>query len=255
MVGVKLRKTAEALKAKPSSIKAKIKAWSFSRYTCYSTCPAQAKYKFIDKLKEPSSPAMERGSAIHALCDDYITGKINSLPPELKLFSSEFKARRAQFKKSPISNPTISVEGEWAFRADWTPTFWKDWDGAWVRIKTDLTHFEAPTVAIVTDWKSGKPRDEKIEEYIQQLDLYAPGVMMTYPRKGLVVRPRIGFLDTGEWYDADEREYSINELPALQKAWEKRTKPMLNDTVFAPKPGNHCRWCSFSKSKNGPCKF
>ena len=65
-------------------------SWSFSRYQDYKSCPAKAKYKHIDKLKEPPSPAMERGAAIHNLCEQYVRGTLAKLPPELKLFKDEF---------------------------------------------------------------------------------------------------------------------------------------------------------------------
>jgi hypothetical protein len=41
----------------------------------------------------------------------------------------------------------------------------------------------------------------------------------------------------------------------LADDWEDKTRPMLNDTIFAPKPGNACRWCHWKKSNGGPCKF
>jgi RecB family exonuclease len=64
----------------------KITSWSFTRYNTYSQCPAKAKFKFIDKLKEPDSPQMQRGTDIHKLAENYVKGEIVRLPKELVLF-------------------------------------------------------------------------------------------------------------------------------------------------------------------------
>ena len=94
----------------------KIKAWSFSRYDTYKQCPFKAKLRYIDKLKEPKSEAMERGSDIHKLCEDYISLPGRRLvPDDLTLFAGLLRKLRAQHKKS-ISG--MVVEDEWAFKKD-----------------------------------------------------------------------------------------------------------------------------------------
>ena len=42
-----------------------IKQWSYSRLSCFEKCPKQAEFKFIKKIKEPGSAAMDRGKDIH----------------------------------------------------------------------------------------------------------------------------------------------------------------------------------------------
>ena len=42
-----------------------INQWSYSRLSCYEKCPKQAEFKFIKKIKEPGSPAMDRGKDMH----------------------------------------------------------------------------------------------------------------------------------------------------------------------------------------------
>jgi hypothetical protein len=148
----------------------KITSWSFSRYSDYKQCPAKAKYKHIDRIKEPPNPAMARGAAIHTLAEEYIKGKGRTLPPELKLFEAEFKALRKQFKKS-ING--MVVEDNWSFTSNWEETAWDDWIHCWVRIKLDCAHHEGDDILIVTDWKTGKFREEMNEDYVEQLELYA----------------------------------------------------------------------------------
>lgn len=220
--------------AKPT----KITSWSYSRYDLYNKCPAKAKYKFIDKLPEPPAPAMERGNVIHKLAEQYTKGELKKLPQELKLFEEEFKELR---KSNPI------VEQTWAFRSDWSPTVWNDWSGCAVRIKTDAACVDDDTLYVI-DHKTGKKR----EGYELQLSLYALGGLLTYPdiKK---VSTQLWYLDEGG--DPIVKGYEVTQLPELKADWERRVQPMLNDTRFAPKPSNECRWCPFSKSKGGPCKF
>jgi len=214
-----------------------ITSWSYSRYSLYEECPAKAKYKFIDKLPEPGNAAMERGNTIHKLAELYTKGEIKKLPPELKLFKEEF----AELKKSkPI------VEETWAFTSKWQKTTYNDWTGCAVRIKVDVACPDDETLYVI-DHKTGKPRDG----YDAQLSLYALGGMLMFP-KAKIISTQLWYLDAGETV---AKEYQADQLTSLMLDWDKRTRPMLSDTRFAPKPGNGCRWCPYSKSKGGPCKF
>jgi len=214
----------------------RITAWSFSRWKDYEQCPLKAKYKHVDKMKEPPAPAMERGSAIHKLAENFAKGELRKLPPELKLFSEQF----AELKKSrPM------VEESWAFTDRWSPTDWFAFN-AWLRVKTDAACLDGDTLYVI-DHKTGKKKDD----HADQLSLYAVAGMLKYPAVRKVVS-QLWYLDSGEMTDQD---FDVSELPGLQKDWVAKTKAMLNDMRFSPKPGNHCRWCSFSKSKGGPCKF
>lgn len=231
----------------------KITSWSFSRYSDYKQCPAKAKYKHIDKIKEPPNPAMARGAEIHTIAENYIKGVGRSLPSELKLFEVEFKMLRKQFKKS-ING--MVVEDDWAFTKDWGQTVWDDWINCWLRIKLDCAHLENDGVMIITDWKTGKFRAEMNEDYIEQLELYALAALILHPHIK-EVHPHLAYIDQGIFYPESSKPlvFTRKDIPNLKKLWEKRTKPMLNDTTFAPRPNDKCKWCFFSASKNGPCKY
>jgi RecB family exonuclease len=230
-------------------------SWSFSRYQDYKSCPAKAKYKHIDKLKEPPSPAMERGAAIHNLCEQYVKGTLAKLPPELKLFKDEFTKLRKMYKAKKL--PMI-VEDNWAFTNTWEESTWNDWVNCWVRIKLDCAHYEEANVLYVTDYKTGKMNDFKNAEYMEQLELYALAALLMSAVEDVTVVPRLLYLDSGDVYPPPGQEvtYTRADLKKLLTEWNKRVKPMMTDTRFAPKPSaNSCRWCYFSASKNGPCQF
>lgn len=232
----------------------KITGWSFSRYNTYRQCPQLAKYKFIEKRVEPSSPALERGTEIHKLAEDYIKGKIRNTPKELKLFTDMLKFMKAEFKKKTA---LIMVEDQWIFRSDYSATVWNDWAGAWLRVKMDVAHTEDNNeTMVVSDFKTGAYRPNEIEAYLMQLELYAMAALVKFPYLKKV-KPRLVYLDTGDTYPptGETIEYTQVDVPKLKKLWEKRVKPMLNDARFKPTPSSKCKWCHFSKAKDGPCQY
>lgn len=214
-----------------------ITAWSYSRYRDYEKCPLLAKFKHVDKLKEPPNEAMERGTLIHKLAEDFALKRVKKLPPELKQFKAKFTALQKQ---------KLLVEEQWAFNDKWGRVDWFAKD-AWCRVKMDAS-YQSKKEVVVIDHKTGRYREG---EYTEQLELYALAALLIYT-SAETVSCRLWFLDSG-----DEATYTATraDLPTLQKVWVTRTKAMLNDKRFAPKPGNHCRWCHFSKAKGGKCKF
>lgn len=230
-----------------------VKSWSFSRYMDYVSCPAKFKYKHIDKLVEPPNEAMARGTAIHKLAEDYVNGKLRTLPAELKLFADRFKKLRAE--------PIKTVEAQWAFRKDWTETTWNDWTGCWLRVKMDVSYLNVKHNALVPiDHKTGKFREEKNDEYMLQLHLYGTASFFKMPDID-VSSPRLWYLDHGRVYpdpaqDEDEIEFFPKDKTVMRKAWEDRVKPMFMDRTFKPKPSDRaCRYCHFRKENGGPCKY
>lgn len=217
----------------------KIEAWSFSRWRDYENCPAKANYKHVLKMKEPGNAAMDRGTAIHKLAEDFSKGRLKKFPAELVKFKVSFTA---------IKKLDPDCEQEWAFNKEWGRTGWFDPD-AWCRIKVDCT-YEKGNEGVVIDHKTGryKPGDA---EYANQLELYAIGALLIY-RKAVKVTCKLWFLDSG---DEEVMEFTRVQLPALIAKWEKATKNMLTDTRFPPRPSNGCRFCHFRNSNGGPCKF
>lgn len=234
-----------------------IKAWSFSTYADYKLCPSKVYYKKVLKLKEPPNAAMERGDQIHKLAERYIKGDIPvKIPPELALFEKEFKELRAKFRK--ISQSMV-IEDSWAMTKAWEETAWNDWAGCWLRLKLDCAFHVDDTTLRINDWKTGKFREDKNEDYQEQLELYALVALILHDHIQTVT-PFLVYLDQGVVYpskpeDAERMTYTRDMIPALKKTWEKRTRALLSDTVFAPRPNNLCGWCFFRKDNNGPCSF
>ena len=237
----------------------RVTSWSYSRYSQYSTCPAQFKYKHILKLPEEQGPALARGEAIHKEAELYVKGASGAkVPASLAKFREEFKALRAARRRDQAA---VVVEETFAFRADWTKTAWNDWNGCRLRVKVDIARLDGADLQI-TDVKTGRFRpDYGALSYAEQLELYALGGLLWFAHvPDLRVTTRLLYVDEGidhrTMVNADEpKVYTAADAKPLQKEWERRVKPMLADTTFAPRPGNGCRWCSYSKAKAGPCQY
>lgn len=237
-------------------------SWSFSRYSDFKTCPLFFKLKHMDKVLEPKSDAMQKGIDAHEDAEKYIKGQLKKLPPVLMPMKAEFDEMKKMFKAKKFP---IIVEDNWAFKADWSETQWNDWTGCWVRIKLDAAHYSDGHTMWVTDWKTGKPSEYKVAEYMEQMELYAVSALLMSAVEEVEVHVRLAFVETGDMIaprleDGTELVYTRADLPRLLKEWEKRVRPMMNAKNYPPRPNSSCRWCWYGQAKvaaGGPglCKY
>jgi hypothetical protein len=227
-------------------------AWSFSRYNAYVKCPLAAKLSNIDKIPQPPSTAMDRGSMIHGLAAGYISGELPQMPESLLLFKDLFIDLRARY-----NDDEVIAEDSWAFRKDWSVTTFDDWDNCWCRIKVDAVRLIEGSLDVL-DWKTGKYAPQyNVADYELQIELYSLGALLMFGGKipDIRVAPRLIYLDHGIVHPEKAQIYTMKDLPRLKTAWEKRTTPMLVDRTFAPNPGQQCTWCAYSKTKSGHCVY
>lgn len=224
-----------------------ITSWSWTKYSDYRQCPRKFKYKYIDRLKEEKSDALARGSEIHDLAASYIRGKLRQLPKELKAFTIEFKALRAQYKKEPFI-----VEDSWAYKQDWSIVEWFDAD-AWLRVKLDCARPIAPKVLSIVDFKTGKFRPSP--QYTEQLELYALAALARFSDV-TAVHPQLVYLDAEVVYPADREtlKFTQHDVDRLKALWHTRIRTMFSDGTYIPNKSVLCGWCSFRKAKGGPCE-
>jgi hypothetical protein len=222
-------------------------SWTVSKLGVYKNCPAQAKYKFIDKLFEPEAPPLVRGTEIHNAAEQYVTGREKKLHADLKLpvVKNLLNQLRKEYKKKKVR-----VELELAFTKEWKPCHWMSKE-VYVRFKIDVVHFLTNGEALVIDWKTGKFKPGNAE-YGEQLEGYCLGLLASGLAKK--VRSQLVFTDSGDVVEV-EKTYTLKDLPQLQKRWDNNARPFLSDTKHAPKPGNACKYCNFSTNKGGPCEF
>lgn len=220
-----------------------VKAWSFSRWEMYDKCAYMFKGKHLDKMPEVQSPAMARGDRVHKGAAKFITEERAELPRECIKFDKQL----TELALLPKEN--VVVEQQWGFTREWKATGWFDGGKGttWLRVVLDAGVVYSDHTADVVDHKTGKIYDKNAE----QRELNGMAMLARYPHLEHVTS-RMWYLDSGE-----ERlvEIGRHELDALKTKWEKRVAPMFTDTVFAPRPGEHCRWCFRAKSKGGDCRF
>jgi len=214
----------------------KITAWSYSRYSTYQQCPFKLRLTALDKFKEPSNPALEKGIAVHAELERYLKLPNEPLPQSgIKLCADleELKARK------PYS------ELEVAFNKDWLPVDWFAKD-AWARIKIDALVKDGD-YAYVVDFKTGRMNDG----YEPQLELYSLTAMIMFPNVN-TVDTSLYFVDAGRKLDG--QQYVRADLDMLKAKWTDRVSMMLADTEFRATPNQWCKWCHFRKSNAGICE-
>lgn len=214
----------------------KIAAWSYSRWTDYEKCPLLAKFKHVDRIKEPENDAMKNGQVAHTSLAEFLGGKI-----ELPEVGQKFTNLLHQLRElEPLHDE------EWGFTNQWIPTGWFA-RNAWFRSKLDVAVVYDDNSADVVDFKTGK----ESPTHAQQAELYAISIFVRYAQVSHVTA-RFWYLDFGT---ESVFRFARADVEGLIKKWEKRVQPMLNDEIFAPRPGTHCKWCFYAKSNNGNCKF
>jgi len=220
----------------------KVTAWSYSRWSEYEKCPALTRFKVIEKRKEPGSAAMDRGTLIHGKIEHYLLNggrQPKEVHKDLNKYYKDLKAAKPK------------VELQLCFDIKWNMV---DWFGstAWCRVKVDaLVPPAADGTVRIVDHKTGKLKE--YTEYENQLEIYGLAGLLTVP-EAKSAKAELVFTDAGKVMPAVET-IPAAALPKLKKKWEAKVKPMLSDTVFAPRPGRYCHFCHFRKSNGGPCVY
>lgn len=218
-----------------------VKAWSYSAWSQYDTCPLQYKLAKIDKIKMPDSPALVKGRAVHDLLAQYITQQGESLPEVKNAFHAQLYAEMRAF---PADDKV--VEQQMGFTRDWKPTGWFAKD-TWLRVIWDVALLYEDLTGEIVDHKTGRRYGSNDE----QMELFGLSFFCQY-KPATHVTTRLIYVDTGE---EEIAEFNATQRDALISKWEAKVAPMFNDSVFAPRPNDKCRFCHFSKSRLNLCKF
>ncbi|MGR3808607.1 RecB family exonuclease [Pasteurella testudinis] len=220
-----------------------IAAWSFSSLSVFEQCPKRSEFKSVQKIKEPSSPALERGSQIHDLAERYVRGQEgDDVPAPLQLFKRGFEELKQAF-----ADGKVHCEDEWAFRKDWSLTEWNA-DDCWHRAKLDALLIEDDGSALIIDYKTGKKFGNELKHGEQGLT-YAIDTFLRYPDLDFI-KVEFWYLDKGEKL---VREYTRQQALLFHPQLHQRAKKMTTTIDFPAQPSMFaCKWCYYGKE--GLCK-
>ena len=70
--------------------------WGYSKLETFEKCPQKFKYQFIDKLPQPGSAAMERGSKMHESIESYLNGWVKELIPACQSFQEAIDSLKTE---------------------------------------------------------------------------------------------------------------------------------------------------------------
>lgn len=226
----------------------RLTAWSYSRLSTYEKCALQAKYKYIDKLPEPASDALERGSQIHDQLAQYIRGDL----PYDNAYAPSVIAGWTYFSKliNQLRDLKPLVEQQWGYDRAWQTAGWFG-SSTWFRSVLDAAVVYPDGTCDVVDFKTGKPYPQ---DTAKQAELYAISMVRRYPEITHVT-VRFWYVDEVQRGAEAVYRFSREQAEAAMPRWEKKAERMLSDEIMAPRPGSHCNWCPFAKTKGGPCKY
>ncbi len=249
-------------------------ALSPSRAGDFTTCPLLYRYRAIDRLPEPVSSAMVRGTLVHSLLEDLF-----DLPPGERVLSRAIEMLPTAWERMVAESPEVATVVTSAEDVDHTdPTVIAEWlRGAQPLLQTYFAmedprrlnpahrelHVEfdlpggpllrgfidrvdiAPAAGVrIVDYKTGRAPGPSFEQKAMfQLRFYALVVWrMTGELPALL---QLTYLGSGEYLrlvpDADDL-----------MAFEAKVRALWDSIVLAfesgswePKPSRLCDWCSF----------
>jgi len=211
--------------------------WSLNRLKTFETCHAKFDYQYNQKLDRGSAgPAAQRGIDIHRAIEESLHGR-SDVPSESGHVADTIQAVR-------ISAAPFYIEYNLHLDRDWKRVITGDY---WYHGVLDLLIFPEPGQAVIRDWKTGRI----YPDHDQQKELYSLAVFCAFPEVQEVVT-HWDYLDQGKTVTRTFLPWMVE--PAKER-WTNRVRRMEEATEFIPMPGYGCRWCNYSNSKGGPCRF
>lgn len=237
-----------------ASTEAKRFRWSFSQWENYNGCPARWKYKSVLKLpSSPPGPAAARGLEMHDRAERYIKGEIDTVIPDPTLRFGDKKPAIIHDKYVHVLNDyrdhpngerhtefKIAFDDEWYLTGGYTSS-----NTACIAVLDAVKGMNG--VLDIGEWKSGSPKDT----HADQRKLYA----LAGFRRWYVDEVRVTTYYLEDTAPPERLVVKATAEDKLKALWGDRTQKMQRDKICAPKPGQHCRWCDYSKAKGGPCAF
>ena len=211
--------------------------WSLNRLKTFEACHAKFNYQYNVGLERgPAGPAAQRGIDIHKEIENSIKG-ITPEPHAAGHVSQHLAALK-------LSGCPVHAEYNLKLDREWKAVLSGDY---WYHGVIDLLAFPEPGLAHIRDWKTGKI----YPDHDQQKELYSLAVFCAFPETQ-EIQTFFDYLDLGKTIT---RTFHPHMIDPAKERWSARVARMEAATEFMPMPGYACRWCNYSQSKGGPCRF
>jgi putative RecB family exonuclease len=238
-------------------------ALSPSRASDFKQCPLLYRFRAIDRLPEPRSPAQQRGSLVHAALE-----QLYGLPAAERVHDTALALVEPAWAQVVAAEPDLAEIGSAAlfeeartllsgyYRLEDPTRF--DPDSCELRIDVELTDGTllrgfvdridvAPTGELrVVDYKTGKapPEARTMAEFKAMFQMKFYAVALLRSRNVMPARLRLVYLADGQVLDyspdADELLRFERTLMAIWRAIQ--TAGATGD--FRPSPSRLCSWCA-----------
>ena len=217
-----------------------MRPWSYSRLSCYESCPKQFWYSYVENMPSfrPPHPAADRGTAIHLEGENYLKGVGHIYPASYQKVAGHIMGLRS-VKALP--------EHKIAVNEAWEIVDWKD-ATAYYRGIIDVHWYDLPTKTVnIQDFKTG----QVYPEHKQQMTDYIPLVAPLYPEAERFTT-RLVYIDQGDV--TPPKHVEADKLRPIRLLLDGRIANAEADTIFPENPGSACKWCNYHGKHGGPCK-
>jgi putative RecB family exonuclease len=246
------------------------KTLSPSRANDFKTCPLQYRFRTIDKLPEPTTPAMLKGTLVHAVLERLYDLAAAERTPQraVALLEPEWqRLRQRDAKAAAVFTPGDErAEAEWLSDARaLVERYFQLEDPQRLQpsereclieaITDDGVHMKgfidrldvAPSGEMrVVDYKTGKsPRLAFEAQALWQLKFYALALWRT---RGVVPRVlRLLYLKDGQVIDYSPTEAELRSMERTVSALWRAIGVAVTRGDFRAKKGALCGWCAFQQ--------
>lgn len=218
--------TTTTLRDRPSS--SRPFSWSYSQLNSYETCPRRYQaYNVTKEVVEPENEVLREGKNIHAAFE----ARIN-MGTKLPLGMGMHEPLMAKLTKVPGQ---VYGERKLAMNADFAPTTWFS-PATWFRQIIDYTNVRDDGVAVVVDFKTGKPKEDPTQLELSALSIMAHDESVTTVRTALIFVGYDNYTDASTYSRSDITHLWDGILPRVNELKRARDRD-----EFPPKPGGLCR--------------
>lgn len=210
--------------------------WSWSALECFEQCPKKFYHKYILREKEPPSPALIKGRAVHEACERAVKDPATLTPEDIGMLRPFYPLLRTVYEAAKGKRLYTELKMGLTTAVERCLFFDKRPD-LWARSAADVLVVDYPN-AFLGDWKTGKVREKK-----DQLALMTLFIFKHFPSIEKVTSCNI-WLEAGKM--GEPFIFTRAEEPALWTWILMRIRKMyatIESEKFCMMPGPLCGYC------------